>query len=295
MKMNSNRTALVAACGLTLTLLAVAQGPPPGPGGPAAARPRPIGMGTGADDKHVVDLAGADRGKKTYAAECIHCHGTAARGSERGADLMRSLIVLHDRNGKDIGEFLAKGHQTQTTPSANITKEQVLDLSHFLHQRVYGILRGTLEIQDVLTGDAKAGAQYFSGDGKCNTCHSPTGDFKGIGRKYDPPTLQQKFLFPRAGGFGFGGGGGRRGGGPAGKPVTVEVTPAGGKAVSGTMIHLDDFNVSLRDASGDYHSFKRTPQMKIVKNDPYAFHNEMLDKYTDKNMHDIVAYLETLK
>ena len=104
-----------------------------------------------------------------------------------------------------IGPFLAKGHPLQSGRSASSLKtEQVADLAHFLHQKVYNTLRtGTeLQIQNVLTGDPKAGEVYFNGAGKCHTCHSPTGDLKGIGRKYDPPTLQSKFLFPRAVGFG---------------------------------------------------------------------------------------------
>jgi hypothetical protein len=104
----------------------------------------------------------------------------------------------------------------------------------------------------------------------------------------DAPSLQQRFLFP--------GGGGRGGrGGSSRSLVTVTVTPAGGQAVSGELLAIDDFNVALRDASGEYHSFKRGPSVKVVKNDPLEAHHELLDKYTNKNMHDIVAYLETLK
>src|SRR5712692_1118703 len=259
-----------------------------GPGAGPAQPPR--GGGAGADDKHVVDAAAADRGRKTYAAECINCHGTHARGTERGVDLIRSVLVLRDRYGSEIGPYLRQGHPTQTTPSANLSPTQIEELSHFVHYEVYQTLRSALEIQNVLTGDAKAGAEYFNGSGKCNTCHSPAGDLAGIGKRYDPPTLQQRFLFPRTVGFGR-----RRFGGPPPKPVTVVVTPPDGPAMSGELVHMDDFNVSLRDSSGEYHSWKRTPQLKVVKNDPYAAHVELLDKYTDKNMHDIVAYLETLK
>ncbi len=177
--------------------------------------------------------------------------------------------------------------------SSALTKTQVGDLSHFLHQRVFYTLRGggpDLEIQNVLTGDAKAGQAYFNGEGRCSGCHSPTGDMAGIGKKYDPPTLQSKFLFPRTVGFG-------RPGAPArkSKPVTVTVTGANGEVTEGTLDSLDDFNVSLRDAQGEYRSFAITPALKVVKHDPYAAHIELLDRYTDKNMHDIVAYLESLK
>jgi cytochrome c oxidase cbb3-type subunit III len=249
--------------------------------------------GAGADDKHVVDPVASDRGKKVYAAECINCHGTHARGSDNGADLIRSVVVLHDRYGDEIGTFLRKGHPTQTTPAASLSQAQIEDLSHFVHFEVYQTMRSALDIQNVLTGDAKAGAAYFNGEGKCTGCHSPTGDLAGVGKKYSPVNLQQRFLFPQGGGRG--GRGGRGAPAPAGKPVTVTVTPASGPAITGVLVSLDDFNVALRDASGDYHSFKRTPSLKVVKNDPFVAHEQLLDRITDKNIHDVVAYLEGLK
>jgi cytochrome c peroxidase len=177
-------------------------------------------------------------------------------------------------------------------PASSLSAQQIGDLAHFLHQAVYFTLRGgpDLQIQNVLTGDPKAGAAYFNGAGKCNSCHSPTGDLAGIGKKYDPPTLQTKFLFPRT--VGVARNGARTT--PA-KPVTVTVTLANGQTVQGVLDKLDDFNVSLRDAQGDYRSFRITPDVKVVKNDPYQVHVDMLDRYTDKNIHDVVAYLESLK
>ena len=84
-------------------------------------------------------------------------------------------------------------------------------------------------------------------------------------------------------------------GGAGANPVTVTVTPASGAPITGVLLHLDDFNVALTDSAGEYRSFKRTAALKVVKNDPTQAHHELLDKYTDKNMHDMVAYLETLK
>jgi mono/diheme cytochrome c family protein len=245
----------------------------------------------GPADKHVIDEDAAIRGRKVYASECITCHGTHARGGDKGADLIRSEIVLHDRYGSALGPFLKKGHPTQTTPAAKFTEKQIEDLSHTIHQEVYNTLRPALQIQDVLTGDAKAGAAYFNGEGKCATCHSPTGDLAKIGSRLQPPVLQQRFLFP-----GMGGGRGGRGSptGPAAKPVMVTVTSASA-SISGRLVYLDDFNVSLRDDAGEYHSFQRGPGVRVVKDDPLQVHHELLDRYTDKNVHDIVAYLETLK
>lgn len=275
-----------------------ARGNGPGAGSAPATGPGPLGAG--AADSHVVDVKGADRGKTVYIAECITCHGNKARGAnanlsgpQKGSDLVRSLTVLHDRYGNTIGPFLAKGHPLQSgKPGSSLTAQQIGDLTHFLHQKVYDTLRGGpgLEVQNVLTGDAKAGSAYFSGAGKCNTCHSPTGDLAGLAKKYDPPTIQSKFLFPRTVGF-------RRGGARTAvtKPVMVTVTQSSGEVVEGVLERLDDFNVSLRDSRGEYHSFKRTPSLQVEKHDPYAVHVALLDQYTDKDIHDVVAYLETLK
>jgi cytochrome c oxidase cbb3-type subunit 3 len=280
--------------------------PPSGRGNrpPAAAAANsgrgPGPLGAGAADSQVVDEAAAQRGKSIYIAECITCHGVKARGAnpnlprnQQGPDLIRSLIVLHDRYGNTIGPFLAKGHPLQSgRPASSLKAEQVADLANFLHEQVYNTLRSgpELKIQNVLTGDAKAGAAYFNGAGKCNTCHSPTGDFKGIGRKYDPPTIQSKFLFPRTVGFGRRGAASTRE-----KPVTVTVTQSNGEAITGELVSLDDFNVALRDSQGNYRSFKITESVKVVKHDPYAVHVALLDQYTDKDIHDIVAYLGSLK
>jgi mono/diheme cytochrome c family protein len=249
----------------------------------------------------VVDAAAADRGRTLYIAECVTCHGPRARGAsdgvpepQKGPDLVRSVTVLHDRFGKEIGPFLKKGHPMQSgKASASLTEPQFVDLSHFLHQKVADTLRSGpySQVQNVLTGNAQAGQAYFNGAGGCKDCHSPTGDLAGIGKRFDPPTLQQRFLFPRAGG------GRRGGGGPVQQqnPILVTVTPAGSPAVTGTLIAMDDFTVALRDSAGDYRSFKRSPSVKVEKKDPVQAHIDLLPRYTDKNMHDIVAYLESLK
>ena len=57
--------------------------------------------------------------------------------------------------------------------------------------------RGAYVKSNVFSGDAKAGEAFFNGSvGKCNTCHSVTGDLKGIGEKnnHDAPTLQGAIL-----------------------------------------------------------------------------------------------------
>jgi cytochrome c oxidase cbb3-type subunit III len=293
------RKAWIATLGVVLMLTAVpfatavrARQAPAGRGQqPAPAGPRP---NVGAADRHRVDPAAADRGRKTYAAECVTCHGPSARGTERGANLVRSQIVLRDRYGNAIGPLLKKGHPMQTgASSTTLTDAQITDLSHFIWQRINDTLRGSdkFEPGDVLVGDVKAGEAFFNGEGRCATCHSPTGDLAGYGKRYQPVDIQQRFVFPNtAGGRGRG-----RAAGPSRQQVTATVTLPDGSSVTGPLVSIDDFHVALRDSTGTYRSWPRTSGMKIVKNDPLAAHVELLDRLTDKQMHDVVAYLESLK
>lgn len=242
----------------------------------------------GPADKPKVDPEAASRGRTVWAAECITCHGTQARGTEQGPNLLRSVLVLRDRYGSELGPFLKKGHAMQSgRSSTGLTDDQVRDLANFLREQLNNAFRGSplFVPGNVLTGDPKAGAEYFNGPGKCTTCHSPIKDLAGIGRRYRPVDLQQRFLFPSRG----------RGAAAAATRVTATVTPPSGPAVSGALVLLDDFDVTIRDPSGVYHTFRRTPALKVVKNDPLAAHAALLDSIADQNIHDVVAYLETLK
>ena len=133
-------------------------------------------MGAGPGDAPYVDAALADAGRTVWAGECINCHGTQARGTANGPNLTRSLVVLRDRYGSELGPFLKRGHKMQSGGAATtLTDGQIVNLSHFLRQRVNDSFRGSpiFQAQNVLTGDAKAGAVFFNGQGKCATCHVP--------------------------------------------------------------------------------------------------------------------------
>jgi cytochrome c oxidase cbb3-type subunit 3 len=257
------------------------------PGQPGARGPR---SHVGSADRHRVDEVAAERGKPTYTAECVTCHGPSARGTDKGANLIRSPLVLRDRYGSAIGPFLKRGHPMQSGAArGSLTDAQITDLSHYIWQRINDTLQGSpaYEARDVLTGDATAGQAYFNGEGRCSTCHSPTGDLAGYGQRYRPVDIEQRFVFPSTTTG--------RGSAAARPKVTVSVTMPDGAWVEGVLVSLDDFHVALRDAAGEYRSFTRAPGMTIVKHDPYAPHVELLDRLTDKAMHDVVAYLETLK
>jgi len=258
--------------------------------------PSTVRGGSGPLDKPVVDPKAAEAAKPLYTANCTDCHGPDSRGTPKGPNLVRSLVVLHDRYGDQLGPYLRASHPTMSgtkgpSPFETMNNRDVLLLAHFLRERINDTLRGAPMFRpgNVLVGDAKAGAEFFNGEGGCTKCHSPSGDFAGIGRRLDPVNLQQRVLFPQAGG------GRGRGGAPAAKPVTVTVTTESGQTLTGVLERMDDFYVSFRDAAGAYQTVRRTARTRVVKNDPFEAHIALLPRITDKQIHDVVAYLETLK
>lgn len=252
-----------------------------------AVRVRRPGGGAGMDYRDY-DAATLERGKTAFVSQCGFCHGSNARGGESGPDLIRSVQVIDDENGNVIGPIIRGGRQAQGMPKFDMPQAQISDIAAFLHEGVRAAAeRGTYKILNIVTGNAKAGEAFFNGAGKCNTCHSPAGDLKGIGAKYDPITLQGRFLMPV---------GGRTNQRRTTSPIVVTVTLPSGQSFKGTLERIDDFNVALTDANGDYHSFTRKGQIpKVDLDDPLKAHYDMLPKYTDADMHNLTAYLVTLK
>jgi mono/diheme cytochrome c family protein len=266
-----------------------AQAPAGGQSGPGAARKKSAQRRSFLISRDVPDAAAVERGQKQFVSSCGFCHGATARGGENGPDLVRSVVALRDEGGDLLGPVIRKGFPEKGMPPFPMTDEQIADIAAFLrHQQQAAINRRDYEIHNVVTGDAAKGEAYFNGAGGCKSCHSPTGDLKGLAGKYDPVALQSRFLYPGPRRFG-------PGGGTPPPPVMVTVTPAGGSAVTGTLDYLDDFNVALRDSSGSYHAWTRSKDLKVEVRDPLAAHLDLLKKYTDADMHNVLAYLVTLK
>ena len=224
------------------------------------------------------DAAAAARGEKLYAPNCGFCHGDKARGAE-GPNLVRSSVVLHDEKGETIGPVVTRGFPEKGMPAfPALTSEQLYDLSQFLHLQVELVAnRGIYKRLNVVTGDAKAGEERFRA--ACASCHSVTGDLAHIGSRYDPDQLQSRFIWP-----------GGRGGGRQ----KVRVTLPTGETVAGTLKKIDDFDISLYDAAGNYRSWARD-RVKVTIEDQLAGHRKLLPQYTDADMHNLTAYLVTLK
>ena len=260
-------------------------GPPPTP--PA----RRGGAGAGGDYK-TYDAETLDRGKKTYTANCAFCHGGNAKGGESGPDLLRSITVLHDEDGELISKVVLNGRPDKGMPKFALAPDQIADITAFLHDGVRAAAqRGTYKILDILVGDAQAGQVYFNGAGGCTRCHSVTGDLAHVGSKYEAVNLQQKIVMPRESRFG-------RNAAPAdkGTAVTATITLPSGEVVNGTLDRVDDFSISVTDQTGNHRKFARDNDVpKVELHDPMKGHFELLKQYTDADIHNLTAYLVTLK
>ena len=286
-----------------------AQGPPtPPPGGqapPAQGRGAgggQAGRGFPAQQKPLADPAVLARGKTLYEINCRSCHGADLRGGDQGGpNLLRSQIALNDNDGESIGEIVRTG-RGEMDPF-NLPEESVKAIAAYIRS-ILATARGQgsppagprVEL-NVLVGDATAGQAYFAAN--CSSCHSPTGDLSGIAQRVqDPMALQNLWV-----GGGGGGRGGRGGGGgaaataaPNRREVRVTVTLASGEKVEGRLGRIDDFIVVLTQADGTSRSFRRDgdlPRIDIL--DPLEAHKKLLLVYTDRDMHNVTAYLATLK
>ncbi len=331
--MRSRITLAAAAAALLLGVggRLTAQGPPaqppaPAPGGqapapaqppatappPATAQPPGGGRGRGqatfpAQQRPVGDPAVIERGKTLYEINCRLCHGADLRGGDMGGvNLLRSQLVLNDKQGESILPVVQSGRQNPgmpVMPPFPLPPDDIKAIAEYIHSvlataRPQGAPPPGEEVPlNILVGDAKAGETFFAS--KCAACHSVTGDLKGIATRVPEP-LQLQNLWVA----GFAGGGrGGRGAGPVPaapesqrRQVTVAVTTPDGKRVEGRLDRIDDFIVSLTPADGLQRTFRRVGDVpKVQINDPLDGHKKLLAEYTNKNIHDVTAYLVTLK
>lgn len=223
------------------------------------------------------------RGNDKYQQLCAICHGTDARGGS-GSGLVDSSLVRHDVDGNLLAPVIQEGRPDKGMPAyPTLSSSQISDIVAFLHARVEVTNSvessgpvGGYQLKRLLTGDIEAGKQFFNGKGGCAACHSPAKDLAGIAGKYSPVELESRFLYPPD------------------DLRTATVSLPNGEKMTGKLLHLDAFYVSIADKAGWYHSWP-IGAVRVEVNDPLKGHLELLGKYKDKDIHDVFAYLETLK
>lgn len=228
------------------------------------------------------DRAAAQKGEALYKENCSTCHGENARGAQ-GPNLVRSVLVLHDENDRDIEALLKNGRAQGGMPAfPQLTHDQVHAISQYLKLQVeltanrgtYGQTYSTLKNKP--SGDPQKGQAFFAAN--CTGCHSVTGDLARLATKYsDASVMQSRFLWPASK-----------------EPPRVSVTTASGQTVTGSLLRMDDFDVSLREANGEVHYWPAS-QVKVQLPDTLQGHRALLPRYADADIHNVTAYLETLK
>jgi cytochrome c oxidase cbb3-type subunit 3 len=262
---------------------AAAQPPGSGRGGQTISSPRNAYPDRPADEPDAIA-----RGKALYGVNCQFCHGADIRGGDGGPSLLRSGIVLDDQHGERMAPVIQNGRPDRGMPKFAFTNDQVADIAAYLHTfRAAGYDESRQKPPSIVVGDPKAGEAFFSA--KCGSCHSVTGDLRGIAARIaEPRILQQTWLMPGSGG---------RGAPPASvPPARVVVTLASGEKIEGILDRADDFVVSLRTDDGSFRSFRTaggSPKVEI--RDPLQPHKDLLKVYRDADIHNLTAYLVTLK
>lgn len=272
----------VIAC-LAISVGVTAQAQPPREASPAA-QPIPA---TQTPQTYAPALIEA--GRVRFAAECGFCHGRDAAGGTGGTDLTRSQLVATDVRGDRIGEVVRAGRIDAGMPSfATLAEDDFAAIVAYIHEQktqAESLEGGRRSVQaaDLRTGNPRAGRRYF--EANCTRCHSASGDLAGIGARLEGLTLLRRMLMP--------GSEGRGGTPPPARPI-VTVTTAEGRTITGALAYRDEFTVALTDASGRYRSWP-TRQIEFSVSDPLAAHVDQLARYTDADIHDVYAYLETLR
>jgi cytochrome c oxidase cbb3-type subunit III len=226
-------------------------------------------------------LGYAQTGQAEFVQQCGFCHGRDAGGGEDGPDLTRSKLVADDKDGDKIGPVVRNGRPQTSMPAFTVSDQQLAALVTYIHARKTiadsqnGQRKG-VDVADLQTGDAQAGKRYFNGAGKCSSCHSPTGDLSGVATRFEGLKLFQRLMYPKD------------------AKAKMTVTLPTGEKITGDRAYQDEFTVALRDATGNYRSWPAN-KVKVTIDDPAQAHADLLAKYTDDDIHNLMAYLQTLK
>ena len=246
------------------------------------------------------DPAQIARGKLLFGINCRGCHGADLRGGDLGGpNLLRSQVALSDLNGELIVPIIHGSRQNMGMPAIGLNDADANAVAAYVRSVIQTIQgqgappSAGQQAPSILIGNADEGKAYFAT--KCSACHSATNDLSKIATRIpDPKKLQDAWLA-----------GSTReeeeeeepeGTASTPRTVTATVTLPSGETVEGKLIRVDDFLITLSFADGSQRTFRRTGETpRVVIHDPLKVHRDLLSQYSDKDIHDVTAYLETLK
>jgi len=208
-----------------------------------------------------------------------------------GPNLLRSQVALADQHGELIVPIIQGSRQKMGMPAIGLSSEDGEAVAAYVRTVIGRIgVQGKPPAEgrepSILVGNVDEGKAYFAS--KCAGCHSATGDLKGLASRIpDEKKLQSTWV---AGGL-------ERGEESEDRLPTADVTLPSGEHITGHVVHIDEFLITLKLSDGAQRSVARVDREnpRITIHDLLEKHREMLSEYTDKDIHDVTTYLVTLK
>lgn len=244
-----------------------------------SAEPASSAAGSGTKGTEASGLV--ETGDTLFQQNCAFCHGRDAMGGEAGPDLTQSKLVREDKTGEKISQVVHEGRPDNKMPGFNLSNPEISGIIAFIRAREAAAAahpggRRGVAVADLQTGNVQAGTQYFDGEGGCVKCHSPSGDLAGVATRFEGLELEKRMLYPE------------------GAESTVSVKLLSGQTISGILAYRDEFTVALRDGKRIYRSWPIS-RVRFTVDSPVDAHVRLFNKYSDNDIHNLMAYLQTLR
>jgi len=227
------------------------------------------------------NAAKAALGEPLFERDCAFCHGPRGRGAT-APSLITSDMVLDDTHGEHLAPFLKKGRPAKGMPAfATVSDDQLRYIAEFLHLQVEEVAnRGTYQVLNIVVGNAAQGHAYVTAH--CASCHSMASFAHFAARFRSPDALQRAWIWPA------------RSHDPD-LAITASVRLPDGTHLNGRVTQVDDFRVTLVDGRGQSHAIERSAGVQVEMHDPLAAHQALIMTLSNAAMHDVTAYLETMR
>jgi len=229
-------------------------------------------------------------GKQLFEERCSTCHGLDAGGAmgpniqgipfRLGADPVKAIIKNGLGGGGGMPAFAGQLDDAQI--------QQIVD--YLL----------TLQRKDSapITGDPAKGKEVYDANG-CASCHmiagqggdagpelTTVGSLRGTGYLrsavlYPGTDLPQEHVFVESGGqLDY---------------LFIHLVTKDGKAYDGTRVVEDSFRIVIKDAKGNFLSFRKADLRELQKETGKSVMPSVKGKLSDEQVNDLVAYLASLK
>jgi cytochrome c oxidase cbb3-type subunit III len=223
------------------------------------------------------DLA---QGKKIYNNQCALCHGIGGMGG-RGPVLTQPKLARAETQAALV-KLIQEG-----IPGTEMSAFWMLNEKEVWQVAAY--VRSLSRLQPVkLSGNATRGKVVYDTKGNCADCHIVRGqggvagpELTDIGARRSAAYLREALLDPKSA--------------TPESFLVVALTTADGQRVRGMRVNEDPFTIQLRDASGRFHSFRKSDLQDIKKEFGVSTMPSYKDTFAAADLEDLITYLASLR